>query len=391
MELSLSKLPWHGQIGAFVVRVGARGVRLLELLRRQRCRPTSTRAETRLTALRADVAKGVATARRLPQFQAEVAAARGRLENLRAVLPEEKDVADILRRVQGLATQSNLTIQRFTPQPPQAGSDVCGAAVQAEGRRDVPRPRVLLRSDQQVPPNHQRRRHHDQGEAGLRGSATIEAECIATTFVLQEAGAAGAGRGGRGVVPEAAVSQMSAYVRRMNRRRPLAALAVAIAAERGRRCAAARCRAPGGVAACARDTRRPRCPRTGRGGVRRRAAVGRGVHLPRRGPAGSVRQPAWARQHAGPTGSRPAGVAGLLISEISIKGIVRDGSGFIAMVQGPDNRAYVVRAGDRLMDGTVKAMVQDAVVFSQDVNDPLSLVKQKEIRKNLRSTEGGRG
>ena len=43
------------------------------------------------------------------------------------------------------------------------------------------------------------------------------------------------------------------------------------------------------------------------------------------------------------------------------------------------------------MDGTVKSIVADAVVFSQDVNDPLSLVKQKEIRKALRSAEGGRG
>jgi Tfp pilus assembly protein PilP len=92
-----------------------------------------------------------------------------------------------------------------------------------------------------------------------------------------------------------------------------------------------------------------------------------------------------------PTGARPPGVAGLMINEIGIKGIVRDHSGFIAMVQGADNRTYVIRAGDRLMDGTVKAIVQDAVVFSQDVNDPLSLVKQKEIRKNMRSPEGGRG
>lgn len=90
-------------------------------------------------------------------------------------------------------------------------------------------------------------------------------------------------------------------------------------------------------------------------------------------------------------GSRPPGVAGLLINEVGIKGIVRDRSGFIAMVQGADNRTYVVRAGDRLMDGTVKAILQDVVVFSQDVNDPLSLVKQKEIRKNMRSPEGGRG
>jgi type IV pilus assembly protein PilP len=90
-------------------------------------------------------------------------------------------------------------------------------------------------------------------------------------------------------------------------------------------------------------------------------------------------------------GVRPAGVPGLLINEVSIKGIVRNSSGFVALIQGPDNKSYVVKAGDRLMDGTVKSIVQDAVVFSQDVNDPLSLVKQKEIRKPLRVVEGGRG
>ena len=91
------------------------------------------------------------------------------------------------------------------------------------------------------------------------------------------------------------------------------------------------------------------------------------------------------------TGARPAGVPGLLINEVSVKGIVRNSAGFVAMIQGPDNKTYVVKAGDRLMDGTVKSIVQDGVVFSQDVNDPLSLVKQKEIRKSLRSAEGGRG
>jgi type IV pilus assembly protein PilP len=90
-------------------------------------------------------------------------------------------------------------------------------------------------------------------------------------------------------------------------------------------------------------------------------------------------------------GVRPPGVPGLLINEVSVKGIVRNSTGFVAMIQGPDNKTYVVKAGDRLMDGSVKSIVQDAVVFSQDVNDPLSLVKQKEIRKALRAAEGGRG
>ncbi len=38
------------------------------------------------------------------------------MSRLRAVLPDERDVADLLRRVQGMATQSSLTILGFTPQ-----------------------------------------------------------------------------------------------------------------------------------------------------------------------------------------------------------------------------------------------------------------------------------
>lgn len=92
--------------------------------------------------------------------------------------------------------------------------------------------------------------------------------------------------------------------------------------------------------------------------------------------------------------SRPPGLAGLLINEVIVKGIVRDRNGFIAMVQAPDNKTYIVRGGDKLMDGTVKSITADTVVFSQDVNDPLSLVKQREVRKAVRPLEdqrGGRG
>jgi len=85
--------------------------------------------------------------------------------------------------------------------------------------------------------------------------------------------------------------------------------------------------------------------------------------------------------------SRPAGLSGILINEVNLKGIMRDRTGFVALVMGPDNKTYIVKPGDKLMDGSVKSIVADAVVFSQDVNDPLSLVKQREIKKSLRSEE----
>jgi hypothetical protein len=83
-------------------------------------------------------------------------------------------------------------------------------------------------------------------------------------------------------------------------------------------------------------------------------------------------------------GARPAGVPGLLISEVTLKGVFKSRTGFIALVQSPDNRTYIIKAGDKVFDGSVKTITQDAVVFSQDVNDPLSLVKQREVRKAIR-------
>ncbi|CAN5808016.1 hypothetical protein BH24ACI5_BH24ACI5_02400 [soil metagenome] len=91
------------------------------------------------------------------------------------------------------------------------------------------------------------------------------------------------------------------------------------------------------------------------------------------------------------TANRAPGLPGMLINEVSLKGVMKERAGFIAMLQGPDKKTYVVRPGQRLLDGTVKSITADSVVFSQDVNDPLSLVKQREVRKTLRSGEENRG
>jgi len=82
--------------------------------------------------------------------------------------------------------------------------------------------------------------------------------------------------------------------------------------------------------------------------------------------------------------NRPTGLAGFLINEVVVTGIVKSGPALVAMLRGPDNKTYIVRAGERLMDGTVKSISDKQVVFSQDVNDPLSLIKQREIPKSVR-------
>ena len=87
---------------------------------------------------------------------------------------------------------------------------------------------------------------------------------------------------------------------------------------------------------------------------------------------------------------RPEGLAGLSVGDIAIRGIVSNRGSYVAMIEAADAKTYIVRSGDKLYDATVKAVLADAIVFVQQVNDPLSLVKQREIRKPLRPTEEGK-
>lgn len=84
---------------------------------------------------------------------------------------------------------------------------------------------------------------------------------------------------------------------------------------------------------------------------------------------------------------RAEGVAGMQTSEMVIRGIIQTRGSWVAMVSGADNKVYTVRAGDRLADGVVRTVNAQSVVILQEVNDPLSLEKQREVRKFLRGGE----
>jgi type IV pilus assembly protein PilO len=116
MQLSLTKLPWYAQVGAFVaLAIGAIGA--FEYYYTTKVNAELKGRRTQLVGLKADISKGQNTAKQLQSFETEVNDLESRLENLRAVLPEEKDAADLLRRMQTVATQSNLIIKSFRPAP----------------------------------------------------------------------------------------------------------------------------------------------------------------------------------------------------------------------------------------------------------------------------------
>ena len=109
--------------------------------------------------------------------------------------------------------------------------------------------------------------------------------------------------------------------------------------------------------------------------------------------ASGRRDPFMALDHASDpraNAGKMNGLAGLMINEATVKGVVKSRGRMLAMVQAPDNKTYIVRASDRLLDGEVRAVTAEAVVFVQNVNDPLSPVRQREIRKPLRIVEEGK-
>jgi Tfp pilus assembly protein PilP len=87
------------------------------------------------------------------------------------------------------------------------------------------------------------------------------------------------------------------------------------------------------------------------------------------------------------TSRKGDGASSLSVGEISVRGVMQSRGALVAMISGPDNKTYIVHQGDKLLDGTVKSVTPQGLVIVQEVNDPLSLIKTREVRKLLRSLE----
>jgi type IV pilus assembly protein PilO len=186
MELALNKLPWKVQVGVFLaVAVAALGGFYWYYV--QGAQDAIATQQKTLDGMLAEATKANATARQLKGFQSQVGELSARLDNLRAVLPEEKDVGDLLRRLQTLATQSNLTIRGFKPAPIVQKQTHAEWPIQLEldgtyhnlglfFDRVSKFPRIINVATVRI-------KAKDKPQPG----STITASCTATTYVLVEA------------------------------------------------------------------------------------------------------------------------------------------------------------------------------------------------------------
>jgi len=202
MDLSLTRLPWYGQVGAFLLLAFA-GVGAFVYYYEWPTKSEFDSRRTQLETLRKDIVMGMNTAKKLPEFRSQVGELQARLDNLKAVLPEEKDAADLLRRMQTVAAQSNLTIKSFKPAPTvtkqlhaewpinlELDGNFHNLAIFFD--RVSKFTRIVNISGLDV-----------KGKDKPDPNSTISASCVATTFVLLDKPQAAPKAAGRGAPPPA--------------------------------------------------------------------------------------------------------------------------------------------------------------------------------------------
>ena len=203
MELTLTKLPWYAQVGAFVV-LAVGGCGFFYQLYEAPARTEMASRHSQLDALKADITKGLTTAKKLPEFRQQVTDLESRLANLKAILPEEKDAADLLNRMQTVAQLSNMSIKGFKPAPTvtkQLHAE-WPITLELDGTyhnlaiffdRVGKFTRIVNISGLDV-----------KGRERPDGNGTITATCVATTFVLLDKPSAPAAKPGDDAAPAAA-------------------------------------------------------------------------------------------------------------------------------------------------------------------------------------------
>src|SRR5579863_5550154 len=90
-------------------------------------------------------------------------------------------------------------------------------------------------------------------------------------------------------------------------------------------------------------------------------------------------------------GPLPAGSRGLIIDQLKLEGIVRQGKEnpkMIAVLANSANRAYFLHENDPLYNGVITKITPDSVYFKEDVRDAAGNTTSREVIKKMAPAPG---
>lgn len=73
----------------------------------------------------------------------------------------------------------------------------------------------------------------------------------------------------------------------------------------------------------------------------------------------------------------------LIIDQLTLQGVVKTQSGWIAVIGNPAKKVYYLRNNDAVFDGYVMRIDGDSVVFKQNTLDAMGKQTQKEVVKRV--------
>lgn len=82
-----------------------------------------------------------------------------------------------------------------------------------------------------------------------------------------------------------------------------------------------------------------------------------------------------------------SGIAGLLIDELDLEGIMQVRGKYRALLKGPDSRGYIVSIGDKVYDGEVLAIDRNSISFKKSLTVAIGGQKERVIIKALNPEE----
>jgi type IV pilus assembly protein PilO len=110
--MDLQSLPWYAQFLVFLL-IGGIAFGIFYMLHYSDGQTLIENLDNQIDAVEIEIRKAEKKERQLKQIKEEKEAKEKILEKLKEVLPEEKEIAQILRKIQGIITSARLKIQRW--------------------------------------------------------------------------------------------------------------------------------------------------------------------------------------------------------------------------------------------------------------------------------------
>jgi type IV pilus assembly protein PilO len=110
--MDLQSLPWYAQFLVFLL-IGGILFGIFYMLHYSDGQTMIENLDRQIDKLEDEIRKAEKRERQLKQIKEEKEAKEKVLEKLKEILPEEKEIAQILRRVQGIVTNARLKIQKW--------------------------------------------------------------------------------------------------------------------------------------------------------------------------------------------------------------------------------------------------------------------------------------